>query len=125
VFSRDGDPTAIASLRELVERYGLVNVDVEAAPVDDPHLPAATFDRILVDTSWNQHVHLGYAVRLAAALARALARGGTVVLITSKYNPSNLQPTELIEILWKAGLQAESVQTDVLGTNVVVVGRKP
>ena len=44
--------------------------------------------------------------------------------MTPKYRPSNLQPAELIEMLWKAGLQAESVQADVFGTDVVV-GRKP
>lgn len=78
VLAQDIDQAALSRLAERVERERLDNVSVALGAEDDPHLPAASFDRVFM-------VHMYHEITEPYAflwhLRPALRPGGQVVVV--------------------------------------------
>lgn len=78
VLAQEIDPAAIQHLGQRVERERLDNVSIKLGAVDDPRLPAGSFDRVLM-------VHMYHEVTEPYAflwrLRPALRQGGQVVVV--------------------------------------------
>lgn len=78
VLAQDIDEGALRRLGDRVERERLDNVSIKQGAVDDPHLPARSFDRIFL-------VHMYHEVSEPYAflwrLRSALADGGQVIVV--------------------------------------------
>ncbi|SRR6266404_1526210 len=69
VFAVDTEPNLVARLRERAEQEHTANVTPVLASFDDPRLPAASIDVVLiVDTYHHLDARLGYLTRLRGAL---------------------------------------------------------
>jgi len=78
VLAQDIDPDALRSLGLRIERERLDNVSIKLGAVDDPRLPADSFDRVLL-------VHMYHEVAEPYAflwrLRPALRSGGSVIVV--------------------------------------------
>ncbi len=78
VYAVDIDDDVLARLRRRVESEGLVNVEVIEGSADDPHLPPASLDAVLVVNAY--HEMESYDAMLAG-IYRALEPGGRLVIL--------------------------------------------
>lgn len=113
VLALDVEPAMVAHMRERVAREGLTNVEVRAIDPDDPGLPPASVDAILIVDTWH---HLADRSRYAARLKRALRPGGALWIVDFTRDAPDgpppemrLDPEQVLAELRAAGLQAEVV----------------
>ncbi|HEY5937619.1 MAG TPA: class I SAM-dependent methyltransferase [Kofleriaceae bacterium] len=81
VIATDIEPEMVRYLAERAKRDQLPNVRAVATPADDPQLPPAGVDRILVVDVWH---HLGDRVAYAKKLAAGLRQGGKLAIVDFK-----------------------------------------
>jgi ubiquinone/menaquinone biosynthesis C-methylase UbiE len=89
VFAVDNEPNLVAHLRERAERSGLANVVPVLASADDPRLPYAAVDLVLVVDTYH---HLDDRLRYLRGLRRVLAPGGRVAIIDWQERPLPVGP---------------------------------
>ena len=125
IIATDIEPDMVRYLTERAQREGLANVRAVLAGADDPHLAAASVDRILVVDVWH---HLGDRVRYAAGLAAALRPGGQIAIVDftldAPHGPPiehRLAPEAIMADLRAAGLDA-SVSPIRLPAQYIVIG---
>jgi len=125
VIATDIEPDMVRYLGERARRERLGNVRAVLAGADDPRLPAASVDRILVVDVWH---HLGDRARYAAGLAAALRPGGQLAVVdftaAASHGPPpvhRLAPAAIIADLRAAGLDASESATR-LPEQYIVVG---
>jgi Methyltransferase domain len=128
VLATDVEPDMIRYLTERGQREGWRNVRAMQVPPDDPQLPAASVDRVLVVDVWH---HLGDRAAYAAKLAAALRPAGFVIVVDftleSPHGPPakhRLAPEVILAELRSAGLVAELAR-ESLPDQFVVIGRRP
>jgi cyclopropane fatty-acyl-phospholipid synthase-like methyltransferase len=126
VLALDVEPNMVAHMRERFASAGLTNVEALRVAPDDPELPAAGVDRILIVDTWH-HVHA--RERYAARLRQALRPGGAVLVVDftadSPHGPParmRLAAEEVAAELSAGGLAAEIVP-ETLPWQYVVRGR--
>ncbi|HVK77536.1 MAG TPA: class I SAM-dependent methyltransferase [Kofleriaceae bacterium] len=114
VVATDIEPDMIQYLGKRAAREGHANLRAVLTPADDPHLDAASFDRILVVDVWH-HVP-GDRRAFAAKLAAALAPGGVLAVIDYKLDATQgpppahrLAPDAILADLAAAGLTGHVV----------------
>lgn len=78
VYAVDIAEDALRRLRSRVEREGLDNVEVIRGRVDDPRLPRAALDAVLVVDAYHE---MGEHVAMLAGMHEALKPGGRLVLL--------------------------------------------
>ncbi len=78
VLAIDIEPDMIRYLGERAAREGTANVEPLLAAPDDPKLPPASIDRILIVDTWH---HIADRGAYAAKLAAALKPGGFILII--------------------------------------------
>ncbi len=78
VLAVDVEPRMIDYLRQRAAREGLRNIETILADPQDPKLPAASVDTILIVNTWH---HITDRAAYAQKLAAALAPGGRIVVI--------------------------------------------
>jgi predicted methyltransferase len=117
VIAADIDPTMVRFLQRRVSREGLANVEPTLARADDPGLPPAGIDRILIVDTWR---FIADRPAYAAKLAAALRPDGTITIIDylldSRVAPPDhhgLPPETVIAELATAGLAAELIDEDL------------
>ena len=127
VIATDIEPDMVRYLTERARREQLSNVRAVLAGPDDPALPPASVDRILVVDVWH---HVADRRKYAAGLARALRPGGFVAIVDftqeATHGPPRqhrLLPDAVQTDLRSAGLAA-SVSTVRLPEQYIVIGRK-
>lgn len=94
VYAEDIDPAAVANLRKLAQDRGLKQVTVIEGTADDPHLPGAKLDAILVVNAY--HEFRRHDAMLAAFL-KGLKPGGLVGIIDKAAELESGQPREIYE----------------------------
>jgi ubiquinone/menaquinone biosynthesis C-methylase UbiE len=128
VLALDVEPEMVRYMRDRAARQGLTNVVARAVAGDDPGLPPAGVDRVLIVDTWH---HLPDRAAYSAKLAAALKPGGLVVVVD--FTPeSQLGPPPAARVpaettaaeLRAGGLQAEIV-AEPLPEQYVVVARRP
>jgi SAM-dependent methyltransferase len=127
IIATDIEPDMIRYVTERARREGLANVQAVRAGADDPNLPPASVDRILVVDVWH---HLGDRVRYATGLAAALRPGGQIAIVDFTASASHgpppahrLSPEAIMADLRAAGLAA-SVSPTRLPEQYIVVGTR-
>lgn len=78
IFAVDLQPQMLELLRVRSAREDLTNLEFVTATVDDPRLPPASCDLVLLVDVYHE---LSHPVRVMAAVRRALRPGGRVVLV--------------------------------------------
>jgi len=113
VLAVDIEPDMVRYLRERAERESTPNVEAILGAADDPNLPAAGVDRILIVDTWH---HIGARVDYGKRLATALKPSGFVLVVDftqeSEMGPPRhhrVTPAQVIEELTAAGLTAAAV----------------
>jgi predicted methyltransferase len=81
VFSVEIEPTLVTHLRARAEQEGTANVVPVLASIDNPRLPDADIDLILIADSYH---HLDHRAAYLPHLRRALRPGGRVVVVDWK-----------------------------------------
>jgi predicted methyltransferase len=81
VFAVEVEPTLVVHLRERAEQEGRANVVPVLASTDNPRLPVAGVDLILVADTYH---HLDHRTRYLPQLRRALRPGGRVAIVDWK-----------------------------------------
>lgn len=104
------------------------NVQARVVAPDDPALPDASVDRILIVNTWH---HIADRPGYAAGLLHDLKPGGSVTIVDftkeAEDGPpveARLEPDKVVRELESGGLSAEIV-VEELPRQYVVVGRKP
>jgi ubiquinone/menaquinone biosynthesis C-methylase UbiE len=128
VLALDIEPDMVRHLRERAAKEKLLNVRAEVVATDDPKLPAASVDRVLIVDTWH---HIAERGAYAAKLKEALAAGGTVTIVDfkkdAKHGPPphhRVAPEAVVAELRAAGLTASVVADVELPEQYVVVGLK-
>lgn len=128
VHALDSEPAMIAYLEERAKREAWPNVRPRVVQTDDPGLPRAGVDRVLVVDTWH---HLPKRVEYAKAIAAALTPGGAIAIVDftleSELGPPpamRIAPETVVQELAQAGLAATIVD-ERLPHQYVVIGRKP
>ena len=132
VIGTDIEPNMVQYMTGRAEREALGNVRPVLAAPDDPTLPAAGVDRVLVVDVWH-HISGDAAARITYGkkLAATLRPGGAVMIVDftpeSAMGPPKQHripaPTVVAE-LTAAGLVAE-IADETLPEQYVVIGRRP
>jgi predicted methyltransferase len=78
VFAVDISETALRSLQRTVEEQGLRNVELVLGEEDDPRLPYASLDGIVVLNAYHEMVQ---RVAMLSAFKRSLRPGGLLVIV--------------------------------------------
>jgi ubiquinone/menaquinone biosynthesis C-methylase UbiE len=78
VFAVDISERALSQLRQLVEDRGLKNVEIVRGELDDPRLPEASLDAILVVDAYHEMTE---HEAMLAGMRRALRPGGRLVML--------------------------------------------
>lgn len=127
VLALDVEEEMVRYMDTLVENEEIINVKPRAVPPDDPSLPPAGVDRVLIVNTWH---HIADRVTYAGKIAEGLAPAGTVWIVDfTKESPMGPPPSErvspetVVAELSAGGLAAESVPSD-LPYQYVVVGRR-
>lgn len=94
VYAEEIDPAAIASLRKLAQDRGLKQVEVIEGAADDPKLPEAKLDAILVVNAYHEFRRHD---AMLAAFRKALKPGGLVGIIDKAADREASQPRESYE----------------------------
>ncbi len=128
VLAVDVEPSMVEYLKARGQRDGWRNVTAQIATANDPTLPAARVDRILIVDVWH---HLNDRPAYAAKIAQALKPGGAVFVVDFEMDATmgpgkahRILPTALAAELQSAGL-ATSIAAESLPQQYIVVGRKP
>jgi len=127
VIATDIEPDMVRYLGERAHREQLPNIRTVLATADDPQLPAASVDRILVVDVWH---HLADRTRYATGLARALRPGGKIFVVDftqeANHGPPKhmrLAPAAIVADLQSAGLTA-AVDPTQLPDQYIVSGSR-
>jgi predicted methyltransferase len=128
VLALDIEPDMVRHMKERAERDTLANVEVRQVAPDDPRLPAAGVDRILIVNTWH---HIADRSAYARKLEPALRPGGAIYIVdftleTERGPPRDhrLAPDAVIADLEAAGLEAELVD-ESLPDQYIVRARAP
>jgi hypothetical protein len=115
-------------LHERARRENLTNVRPGLVSPDDPRLPPAGVDRILIVDTWH---HIASREAYSARLRTALQPGGRVLVVDFKLDsprgpPAHhrLSPDQVARELAAGGLAAEIVDSP-LPDQYMVVGTRP
>lgn len=81
VLAVETEPTLVAHLRQRAEQEQLATVTPLLASFDNPRLPAASLDLLLIVDTYH---HLDHRRRYLPQLARALRRGGRIAIVDWK-----------------------------------------
>jgi SAM-dependent methyltransferase len=114
-------------IKARAQREALGNVEADTAREDDPVLPPASVDRILIVDTWHHIEHRGaYAERLA----RALRPGGFVLVVDFTLEAPEgpppamrVAPDLVVAELRQGGLDAERLEAS-LPNQYVIRGRR-
>ena len=127
VIATDIEPDMVRYLGERATREGLTNIRTVLAGADDPKLPPASVDRILVVDVWH---HVADRPRYAAGLANALRPGGKLFIVdftqAATHGPPKehrLAPEAIVADLRGAGLDA-AVDPTQLPEQYIVAGTR-
>jgi len=127
VIATDIEPDMVRYLGERAHREQLPNIRTVLATADDPQLPPASVDRILVVDVWH---HLADRTRYATGLARALRPGGKIFVVDftqeANHGPPKhmrLAPAAIVADLQSAGLTA-AVDPTQLPDQYIVSGSR-
>ena len=128
VLALDVEPDMVRFLDARVIREKLPNVKPALVALDDPKLPEASVDRILVVDVWH---HIQEREAYAAKLRSGLRRGGKVFVVDFKLDAPHgpparhrLPPEQLVRELGAAGLTAR-VLAVALQDQYIVEGTRP
>ena len=128
VLALDVEPDMVRYLRERATREQLANVDTRQVASDDPGLPAASVDRVLVVDTWH---HIANRAAYASRLAAALKPGGKVVVVDFRRDAQRgpppehrIAPEDVARELSAGGLGASVVDAG-LPEQYVVTGTRP
>jgi predicted methyltransferase len=128
VLALDTEPDMVRYLAERAAREKLANVEARKVAPDDPGLPAAAVDRVVIVDTWH---HLPDRPAYARKLAAGLAPGGAVVVVDftleSKMGPpvhARIPPAQVAAELAAAGLDARVVDEPLPEQYVVVARRR-
>jgi predicted methyltransferase len=128
VLALDIEPTMVEHMRERAAHAGLSNVEARVVPFDDPSLPAAGVDRVLVVNTWH---HIPDRVAYVRKLLAGLRQGGRVVVVDFTMEAENgppkqhrIPPDQVVRELEEGGLDA-SIVDETLPDQYVVIGRRP
>jgi predicted methyltransferase len=128
VLALDVEPDMVRYLSARAAREQLANVDARQVAPDDPALPAASVDRVLIVDTWH---HIADRAAYASRLAAALTPGGEVIVVDFRPDAQRgpppehrIAPGEVANELAAGGLAARV--TDIgLPEQYVVVGTRP
>ncbi|MBK9030545.1 MAG: methyltransferase domain-containing protein [Myxococcales bacterium] len=128
ILALDTEPTMVAYITERAQRELWSNVVARVVTPDDPALPLAAVDRILIVDTWH---HLPDRAAYAAKLAAALRPGSTLAVVdfdlAAPMGPpvaARLAPGIVVAELTAAGLVAH-VAEESLPHQYVVIATKP
>lgn len=124
VLALDVEPNMVEYMNGRIQKAGLQNVSATVVATDDPGLPEASVDRVLIVNTWH---HIAQRPSYAAKLAHALKPAGSLLIVdfTSKSDIGpperhRLTPQQVIDELQSAGLAAEIVETEQLPKQYLV-----
>jgi SAM-dependent methyltransferase len=127
VLAADVEPDMVRYLTERAARDKTPNVTAVLSTPDDPKLPAASVDRILIVDTWH---HIPDRVAYTRKLAAALRPGGSVLVVdftqeTPRGPPKHhrIPPAQVASELEQGGLSATTVDAG-LSDQFVVKGAK-
>jgi SAM-dependent methyltransferase len=128
VFALDIEPDMVRYLKDRASRERLGNVEARRVAPDDPGLPAASVDRVLVVDTWH---HISNRAAYAAHLLAALKPGGQVFVVDFRRDAERgpppehrIDPEEVARELSAGGLVAHPIHA-ALPEQYVVVGARP
>ena len=128
ILALDTEPTMVAYIAARAERELWSNVVARACAPDDPGLPLAGVDRILIVDTWH---HLPDRAAYAAKLVAALRPGSTLAIVDFDVDApmgpppaARLAPTKVAAELTQAGLVAR-IADETLPHQYVVLATKP
>lgn len=128
ILAIDSEPAMVEYIAARARRELWTNVVAQVSAVDDPGLPVAGVDRVLVVDTWH---HLPDRARYAAKLAAALRPGSTLVVVDFTLDATmgpppaaRIAPEAVIAELAAVGLSAR-VADESLPHQYVVVATKP
>jgi predicted methyltransferase len=118
VLAAEPEPTLVAHLRERAEREGTANVVPILASKDNPRLPAASVDVVLIVDTWH---HIDDRIAYARRLKDVLKPGGRLAIIDWQKRELPVGPDtahklareEVVEEIQAAGYRLAS-EPDVL-----------
>jgi ubiquinone/menaquinone biosynthesis C-methylase UbiE len=129
VIATDIEPDMVRYVTDRAKHENLANLRAQTTPANDPQLPAASVDRILVVDVWH---HLDDRAAYAKKLAAALRPGGRIAVVDfkldSKLGPPKqhrLTPEAIIADLQAAGLTAELAAVELPEQYIVFASRGP
>ena len=127
VLALDAETDMVRYLNERVAREGLRNVRPGLVAFDDPKLPPAEIDRVLIVDTWH---HVSQRELYAKKLAAGLKPGGRVIVVDftreAKHGPPvnmRVAPDAVARELESAGLSARIAATPLPDQFVVVATR--
>ena len=128
LLALDIEPDMVRYMKERAARAGLSNVEPRTVKVDDPQLPAASVDRILIVNTWH---HIPNREQYAARLAAALRPGGAIYVVDYTMESPRGPPRAhriaarvVLRELTTAGLDV-AVRSDVLPDQFIAIARLP
>jgi ubiquinone/menaquinone biosynthesis C-methylase UbiE len=129
VLALDPEPGMVQFLEKRASKEGLGNVRPRVIPYDDPQLPDASVDRILIVDTWH---HISDREAYSARLRQALKPGGEIYVVDfTKDSPEGpppefrLPPEAVISDLAGGGLKAETLELELPRQFVVRAHLKP
>lgn len=124
VLALDVEPDMVRHIARRARRAKLTNVEARLVPFDDPKLPPASVDRVLVLDTWH---HIPDRKAYARKLAAALRPGGAIYIVDftmeAKHGPPaehRIRPEAVIDELRGTGLRGRVVQETLPEQYVVV-----
>lgn len=128
VLALDVEPDMVRHITERAAREELTNVRASVVAMDDPKLPAAGLDRILIVDTWH---HIAGREAYAAKVRSGLKASGKVFVVDFKLDATHGPPRhhrlaaeQVARELTSAGLSAR-VATTTLPEQYIVVGERP
>jgi SAM-dependent methyltransferase len=128
VLALDVEPDMVRHLRERAATEHLGNVEARQVKTDDPELPAASVDRVLIVDTWH---HIPDRAAYTARLASALNSGGEVFVVDFRRDAHRgpppehrIAPEEVARELEAGGLTAHVVDAGLPEQYVVVGARR-
>lgn len=128
VLAIDIEPDMVRHLEQRAARQQLGNVRASLASTDDPKLPAASADRVLIVNTWH---HIADRAAYAAKLRDGLKVGGEAYIVDFKLDAERGPPPEhrltaeqVVRELSAAGLGARVVPVSLPDQYIVVGARE-